>query len=172
MPPPQTQITQPIYSDTGFSQQREITVTVSLSKTVLFLNCCSLFDLVCKEDYTSICTDFHLECAKYGTVVDVVIPQPQRELIARLTNLDLERKGSGATSGDDADNIDWRSDIEKERETEAKAILLGTPAKIFVKFSNEYEAQMAVQAMLGMTYQGRMVVTAYFNEDYGISNYS
>ncbi|KAA6313607.1 MAG: hypothetical protein EZS28_055726, partial [Streblomastix strix] len=25
MPPPQTQITQPIYSDTGFSQQREIT---------------------------------------------------------------------------------------------------------------------------------------------------
>ena len=70
--------------ESKFSNKKITTLTVKPSsiipsRVVLFINCLTPEDLMDDEEYEDILRDFREECMKYGTVLNIEIPRPDKE---------------------------------------------------------------------------------------------
>lgn len=113
------------------------------TKAMVLLNCVTAEELVDPEEYQEIVEDMRDECSRYGKVVDMRIPRPERA-----------SKGSAAQS--------WKQIKTEQEESASEREGVG---KVYVLFDETNACQNALQGIAGRQFAGRTVIAAFIGED-------
>ncbi|KAL4063095.1 hypothetical protein J3A83DRAFT_4193393 [Scleroderma citrinum] len=114
------------------------------ARILLMLNMVTPEDLVDDQEYGDIYEDVKEECSRYGAVEDLRIPRP------------VKKDKSKFAPGDTA----FQSALDAQRADEAAGV-----GRVYVRFTEAWEAQGALKALAGRSFAGRSIIATVLNED-------
>jgi splicing factor U2AF subunit len=104
------------------------------------------------EEYDELYSDMIDFFAQFGKVNKVLIPRPLKKIIH-----------------DSIEHFDFKTYIEDEEDDnnsdDEEAMKLPGFGKVFVEFQEEKDSHKAMEAMTGLRYNGRMVITSFLSEE-------
>jgi len=106
------------------------------------------------EEYDEVYSDMFDFFSQFGKVQKVLMPRPLKKLVH-----------------DSIEHFDYRNYIEGEDDdvenSEEEEEALKTPGfgKLYIEFEKVSEAQRAMEACVGLRYDGRMAITSYLLEE-------
>jgi splicing factor U2AF subunit len=116
------------------------------ARILMMLNMINPDELGDDAEYGDIVEDVRDECSKFGTVLDLRIPRPQRR--------DRAKWGVGQ------DQTQTLSAADAQRMDEASGV-----GRVYVKFEEPHGAQAALQALAGRSFGGRSIIATLLADD-------
>lgn len=145
------------------------------------LNMVTLEELTDDEEYSEIVEDVREECAKFGQVLDVRIPRPEKESKSKAAQdwkaaedasataaaaavAGVDENGEGEQNGGEGaaaaaankEERDGSNNKAKEREG---------VGRVYVKFAEKEQCAAALNSIAGRQFGGRVVIAAFLAED-------
>ncbi len=124
------------------------------TRCMQMLNMVTPHELTDDQEYAEIVEDIRDECARFGAVVDVRIPRPQRE-----------SKASAASAWKRASDADAQAGKEQERDEAGNVKEREGVGRVYVRFEEVGQCETALKAIAGRQFGGRVVIAAYLAED-------
>ncbi|KDN45454.1 hypothetical protein K437DRAFT_274218 [Tilletiaria anomala UBC 951] len=138
------------------------------TRCMQMLNMVTQDELTDDQEYSEIVEDIRDECARYGDVLDVRIPRPEKESKGRAAQMYRKAVNSGeqpAPSADAAEGGDTGKGSAPDNNNSSSSKEREGVGRVYVKFSEKEQCAAALKAIAGRQFGGRVVIAAYLAEE-------